>query len=56
MSGSSGSSGLKTILSAESEDLKKIVRELSLLDQLRAGDHVTTPILLHILPDGNVVA
>jgi hypothetical protein len=43
MSNSSGSSGGKTISSAEAEDLKQIVRELSLLDQLRAGDHKTTP-------------
>jgi hypothetical protein len=43
MSGSSDSSGGKTISSAEVEDLKKIVRELSQLGQLRAGDHETTP-------------
>jgi hypothetical protein len=36
------SSGGKTISSAEVEGLKKIVRELSQLDQLRAGDHETT--------------
>jgi hypothetical protein len=43
MSGSSHSSGGKTISSAEVKDLKKIVRELSQLDQLRAGDHENTP-------------
>jgi hypothetical protein len=43
MSGSSDSSGGKTISSTEVEDLKKIVKELSLLEQLRAGDHETTP-------------
>jgi hypothetical protein len=37
MSGSSDSSGGKIISSTEVEDLKKIVRELSQLDQLRAG-------------------
>jgi hypothetical protein len=43
MSNSSGSSRGKTISSAEAEDLKQIVREISLLDQLRAEDHETTP-------------
>jgi hypothetical protein len=43
MSGSSDSSGGKTASSMQVEDLKKIVRELSQLDQLRAEDHENTP-------------
>jgi hypothetical protein len=44
MSGSSDSSGGKTASSVEVEDLKRIVRDLGKLDQLRAGDHENTPL------------
>jgi hypothetical protein len=48
MSGSSDSSGGKTASSIQVEDLKRFVREMGKLDQLRAEDHENTPNSTHL--------